>query len=263
MASSHAESVNSLLALEKRQSGGVDCIRTATVSSWSDKVPVKNIQNRIWRQTVCCFRGRTECQSFKFISESQKMWCSGEEGVMGGGIRRLIHELVVNTLTPRPWGLVFVGLRLLCVRVHHRRPGWWVSQAEPKMVHLYFNSRSAWWRTSAPKWFPDTQNRFMSSIKLIPVRPQVSLDHVLHLKSLPNLLIPALAVVHAEEKIQFFQTETVQWNPALDPLTALGKHYCPCPSLLDWATIASWKHCVLIVLLSCFLSNRMMQFNLF
>lgn len=66
-----------------------------------------------------------------------------------------------------------------------------------------------------------------------------------------------------KKKIQFFQTETVQWNPALDPLTALGKHYCPCPSHLDWATIASWKHCVLIVLLSCFLSNRMMQFNLF
>ena len=236
MASSHAESVNSLLALEKRQSGGVDCVRTATVSSWSDKVPVKNIQNRIWRQTVCCFRGRTECQSFKFISESQKMWCSGEEGVMGGGIRRLIHELVVNTLTPRPWGLVFVGLRLLCVRVHHRRPGWWVSQAEPKMVRLYFNSRSAWWRTSAPKWFPDTQNRFMSSIKLIPVRPQVSLDHVLHLKSLPNLLIPVLAVVHAEEKNPVFS----DWDSSVK--SGFGPSDCSWQTLLSMSLTFRLSH---------------------
>lgn len=148
-------------------------------------------------------------------------------------------------------GCIIGGLADGCHRLNQK---WSVSILTPGLLgggHL------------PPKDSSITQNRFVSSIKLIPVRPQASPGHVLSLKSLPNLLIPALAVVHAKEKIQFFQTETFQWNPALDPLTALSKHYCPCPPHLDWAAIASLKHCVLIVLLSCFLSNQMMQFNLF
>ncbi len=83
-------------------------------------------------------------QRFYFISESQKGWGSGEGGVRGVGIRRLIHDLFVNTLTLRLWCFVFVALRLLFVRVNHLWPSRLVLQAGPKIGHLYFNSRSAW-----------------------------------------------------------------------------------------------------------------------
>ncbi len=63
-------------------------------------------------------------QCFNFISESQKGWGRGEGRVKGGGIRRLIFELVINTLTLGLWCFVLVVQRLLCVRVHHLRPEW-------------------------------------------------------------------------------------------------------------------------------------------
>ena len=93
-------------------------------------------------------------QDFHFVSESQKGWGSGKGKVKGGGIRTLIHELVVNTLTPRLWCSVFMGPRLMCVRLRYRRPGWWVLQTEPELVHRYLNSRSAWVEAISPRKMP-------------------------------------------------------------------------------------------------------------
>lgn len=67
------------------------------------------------------------------VLESQKR----QERVEAGGIRRLIHALVVNTMTLRLWYFVFVAPKLLCLRAHHLRSVWLVSQAGLKTVHQY------------------------------------------------------------------------------------------------------------------------------
>lgn len=52
-----------------------------------------------------------------FISESQK---GGQRGGMkGGGIRRLIHEPVINAVTLSLWCFVLAAPRLLGASVHH------------------------------------------------------------------------------------------------------------------------------------------------
>lgn len=76
-------------------------------------------------------------QPFHFFCESQQGWGRGEGRVRGGGIRWWIQEQVVNMLTLMLWGSV------LCVRLHHPRPGRWMSQAGPRIV-CYLKSTSVW-----------------------------------------------------------------------------------------------------------------------
>ena len=78
---------------------------------------------------------------FHFICEFSKGWGEGVRGI----IRRLMHELVINTLTLRRRCFVSVASRLLFVRVHHLWPDRWVLQAETKIAQKYFNSSQQDW----------------------------------------------------------------------------------------------------------------------
>lgn len=88
------------------------------------------------------------------LSVNPKKGEPGERGLWREAELGDWSELVIKMLTLRLSCLVFAVVRLLVVRAHYLRPGWWVSLAEPEMVHLYFNSMSAFEEVICPEKIP-------------------------------------------------------------------------------------------------------------
>lgn len=134
--------------------------------------------------------------------------------VKGGGITRLIHEIVINTLTLRLWGFVFLASKLLCVSVHHQRPGWCVSQTEPKMVHQYYRSG---WRPSDLNTCILPREQMKLGMLLIPFRSQVLLSHVAESQESADSLL-TIGPTNKKTNVQFVLTnrwKLVSW-PTLE-----------------------------------------------